>query len=72
MNNESLIMFKVIEIRDDGYIGVMMKGDSNLTFFLTQESGPKSPREGQGDVCMVSLPVIYRFYDSLYHMSHFK
>ena len=33
----------------------MMKGDSNLTFFLTQESGPKSPREGQGDVCMVSL-----------------
>ena len=46
---------KVIEIRDDGYIGVMMKGDSNLTFFLTQESGPKSPREGQGDVCMVSL-----------------
>ena len=31
-----------------------MKGDSNLTFFLTQESGPKSPREGQGDVCMVS------------------
>lgn len=44
---------QVIEIRDDGYIGVMMKGDSNLTFFLTQESGPKSPREGQGDVCML-------------------
>ena len=27
----------MIEIRDDGYIGVMMKGDTNLTFFLQPE-----------------------------------
>ena len=28
---------QVIEIRDDGWIGVMMKGDTNLTFFLQPE-----------------------------------
>merc|ERR1711970_495200 len=35
-----------------------MKGDTNLTFFLQPEGGPKSPHDtksavGQGDVCML-------------------
>ena len=52
----------------------MMKGDTNLTFFLQPEGGPKSPHDtksgmGQGDVCMVShlylFSIIVKPYNQL-------